>query len=185
MLTLYFQKENKLGKMNLFLEKQGLPRWIVFVIMPGLIISFVVVGALLYSNGVKIDAGQGDIAEQKELWQSFWLIVGVNVFTLWFVLWIKLITTVTKDSIKITYLPFVRKRIIKSHDIESCEPITYSPIGDAGGYGVKSSKKYGKVYNANGNKGIFIRLKTGKKLLIGTQRQDALLYAIKKMMNHG
>jgi hypothetical protein len=171
--------------MNLFFEKQALPRWIVIIIMPGLIISLVVVGALLYSNGVKIDAGKGDLAEQKELWQSLWIIVGVNEFTLWFVLLIKFIITVTIDSIKISYLPFVRKKIINSPDIESCEPITYSPLGDAGGYGVKSSKKYGKVYNANGNKGIFIRLKTGKKLLIGTQRQDALLYAIKKMMNHG
>ena len=171
--------------MELFQERQGLPRWIIIVIIPGMMISLIVVGVLLYSNGVKIDNGVGDTAEQRELWQSFWIVVGVDALTLWLFLWVKLNTKVTKDSIVIRYMPFVRNKVIHKDEVISYKSITYSPIGDAGGFGVKSSKKYGKVYNANGNTGLFIQLKTGKNILIGTQRADAFLYAIKKMKSDG
>jgi len=74
--------------------------------------------------------------------------------------------------------PLVNKRYLIS-DIETCESVTYRPIRDYGGWGIRYSfTKRSWAYNITGNKGVEIKFKGGRKLLIGSQRADELAAAI-------
>lgn len=46
--------------------------------------------------------------------------------------------------------------------------------GFVGGWGIRLWTKYGTVYNVSGNKGLFIKLKNGKTMVIGTQKSQEL-----------
>jgi len=94
----------------------------------------------------------------------------------------KLIIKVDMEAINFRFVPFHKKfhQLYKS-EIENFASITYNPVGDYGGWGIRNGRK-GKAYNISGNKGILIRLKSGKTILFGTQRPDAFLHALKKMM---
>ena len=96
----------------------------------------------------------------------------------------KLITTVSNKNLIITFKPLTGKTIsFNSTNIERYELREYKPTKEYGGYGVKQGKKgVGKAYNVSGKTGLQLYMKDGKKVLIGTQRADALLRAMKKMM---
>ena len=64
------------------------------------------------------------------------------------------------------------KTILRS-DIEKMEVITYRPIIDYGGWGVRFGRK-GMAYNVSGNIGLLISRKNGKTILIGTQKPDEM-----------
>ncbi|HTL28989.1 MAG TPA: hypothetical protein VL282_07210, partial [Tepidisphaeraceae bacterium] len=64
-------------------------------------------------------------------------------------------------------------------DIVQFEPRTYRPLVDASGWGVHYSfTGKGWAYNVTGDRGVQIRLKDGKWLLIGSQKPDELARAI-------
>lgn len=90
--------------------------------------------------------------------------------------------TITEQGISYKFFPFHFKfHEIKYNLIDSYELITYNPIRDYGGWGIRFGKN-GKAYNVSGNQGLLLKLKTGKSVLFGTQRVDALKHAMEKMM---
>lgn len=96
----------------------------------------------------------------------------------------KLAVEVTNESLHFTFKPYINKPVsYYKSDIEKYEIREYKPLREYGGWGMKQGKKeIGKAYNVRGNIGLQLYLKNGKKVLIGTQRGDALLRAMKKMM---
>ncbi len=98
----------------------------------------------------------------------------------------KLIVEVTSKSLHFTFKPFISKPVnYYKSDIEKDKIRKYKPIKEYGGWGVKKGKKsMGKAYNVRGNIGMQLYLKNGKKVLIGTQRSDAFLRAMKRMMEN-
>ena len=58
-------------------------------------------------------------------------------------------------------------------EIESIESVIYRPIGDFGGWGIRFGFK-AKAYTTKGNKGVMINLKTGRKVLFGSQKSKEL-----------
>ena len=72
--------------------------------------------------------------------------------------------------------------------IEKYEVRKYNAFREYGGYGIKGRKPgrrfrgKGYAYNISGNTGLQLYLKDGKKVLIGTQRGEAIKYAMDKMM---
>lgn len=92
--------------------------------------------------------------------------------------WIMQLTTeISEDSIRVNFFPFVDKTI-KWDDIKSAQIVNY---GFVGGWGIRLGTKYGTVYNTSGNKGLAIELKNGKKICVGTQKEDALKEAIENI----
>lgn len=64
------------------------------------------------------------------------------------------------------------------------EVVTYNPA-DYGGWGMKhSGNDTALAYSTSGNKGLLLRFKNGKKLLLGTQKPDSLTLAIKQYYPH-
>ena len=89
----------------------------------------------------------------------------------------RLRVAVFDDRIEIHYRPFTRKTIMIS-EIEKAYAREYRPIGEYGGWGVRFGFAGGRAYNAYGNRGVQLELKSGKKVLIGSQRAEELAEAI-------
>ncbi|WP_179319366.1 hypothetical protein [Winogradskyella helgolandensis] len=89
----------------------------------------------------------------------------------------KLTTRIDEKGIHYKFFPFHWNfKIIKWVEIDKAYVRTYDPIGEYGGWGLKGgilwNKSKGKAINVSGDIGIQLILKNGKKLLIGTQKQD-------------
>lgn len=87
------------------------------------------------------------------------------------------------DGLRFSYPPLLRKtQLIKREEIDRFEVRTYKPVFEYGGWGMKGTTR-NKAYNVAGNSGLQLYLKNGKKVLFGTQQNQAIEYAMKKMMN--
>ena len=92
---------------------------------------------------------------------------------------IRLDTEINENEIRVHFFPFI-KRHVNWEDVKSAEEIKYRFVG---GWGIRFSTKYGTVYNIKGNKGLAIKLKNGKKILIGTQKEEELKKIVENIMN--
>ncbi|MBT3385537.1 MAG: hypothetical protein HN778_00255 [Prolixibacteraceae bacterium] len=95
----------------------------------------------------------------------------------------RLKTKITYDGIFITFPPLKRKSFrIKVQEIERFEIRKYRAKREYGGYGFRSRRKSGQAYTISGNIGLQLHFKNGKKLLIGTQKKQAIEFAMCKIM---
>jgi len=99
--------------------------------------------------------------------------IALNAFNLGlmgFFKWMRLDTRIDRDGIRMRFVPF----LTKFHSWEDIQTIEVVHYGFVGGWGIRLFTAYGTVYNMRGAKGLAIRLKSGKKFLIGSQRSEAL-----------
>jgi len=96
----------------------------------------------------------------------------------------KLVVEVRTDGLYFSYPPFIRKsQNILKKEIDKVLVRKYRPIREFSGWGIKYGwAGAGRAYTIKGNVGLQVYLKNGKKVLFGTQRSDAFLRAVKKMM---
>lgn len=100
----------------------------------------------------------------------FWL--GFLVFTIAFFN-LKLITQFIDSRIVVSYWPFLWRPLdISKEDIKSIEIRTYKPLLEFGGWGYRIGWSGFTAYSTHGKTGVFIELKHGKKVMIGTQKPD-------------
>lgn len=95
----------------------------------------------------------------------------------------RLKTKITYDGIFISFPPLINKwkRTDKS-EIAYYEVRKYKPVLEYGGWGIKAGRrKSGAAYNVSGNIGLQLYLKNGKKLLLGTQKKQAIKHAMEKL----
>ena len=103
------------------------------------------------------------------------------VFTLLFDWWfwsMKLLTKIDIKGVSIKFFPFTQQSI-QWEDIKSAEVVNY---GFVGGWGVRIGTKYGTVYNTAGNKGLALILKNGKKICIGTQKDEEMKSVVNEIL---
>lgn len=107
------------------------------------------------------------------------LVFGI-IFPLFFYSF-KMVTEVRKEGLYIRFYPFhFSFRTFPIETIRSYEIITYNPILDYGGWGIRYGLR-GKAYNAKGNKGVlfeFSERNKVKKLMVGSQTPEKLSEAI-------
>jgi hypothetical protein len=94
-----------------------------------------------------------------------------------FIFFFKLTTRIDEIGIHYKFFPFHWSfRVIHWNEIQKVYVRTYDPFGEYGGWGLKGGifwdKPTGKAINVSGDIGIQLILKNGKKLLIGTQKQN-------------
>ena len=87
-----------------------------------------------------------------------------------FLMSIKLETRIDPYSIKYRYFPYIPKwKVISKEEVKSIEVISYSPITDYGGWGIKGNRTT-KAYSVLGDQGLLIDVGQKKKIMIGTQK---------------
>ena len=107
--------------------------------------------------------------------------IGLPLVTWTLLYFLTLITHVTSDGVKIRFFP-VYSRSIAFEEIEAQEAVTYNPVYEYGGWGIRRSKKNGMAYNVSGNRGVRLKLKDGRRVLIGSADAERLSAAIREPM---
>jgi hypothetical protein len=93
----------------------------------------------------------------------------------------KLITQLDKKYINFKFHPLHKSyRKIAWKSVSKCEIVTYQPVSQYGGWGIRAGKN-GKVFSVSGNRGLQIVLRTGERILIGTTKANELSIAINKL----
>lgn len=90
--------------------------------------------------------------------------------------------TVNERGIVVRFVPFHWKpRTIDAGEIAAAERRKYSPIGEYGGWGIRSGGVGDWAYNVSGDEGVQLVLRSGKRILIGSQRSGELEAAIRRV----
>ncbi len=144
----------------LFTENQRFNQWWLWLLLAT---SLAVPAILLFKETTQKSGGFSG------------LIIIVLVIILFVIMRMK--TTITQQNIQLTYFPFVWKTINLA-DIETMKVINY---GFVGGWGIRLWTSYGTVYNVRGKKGLYIKLKNGKQLVIGTQKPKELENVVEQL----
>jgi len=111
----------------------------------------------------------------------FYILLGV--LFLWLYISGKLVTEVRPDGVYVLFHPLHRSpRHFPVPTIEKSETMTYRPIRDFGGWGIRHGRK-GRAYNVYGNRGAYLTLIDGKRVLIGSQKADILADSIQSLID--
>ena len=111
------------------------------------------------------------------------IVVPIVVAALFFFL--KLETEVRSDGLHVRFVPFHIhfKRFVPA-DLSEYYARQYRPILEYGGWGIRCSFRNGKAYNTTGNRGLQLVFKSGKRLLIGSQKAEELEQAIRSIIRN-
>jgi hypothetical protein len=160
--------ENKI----LFREKQRFTQFWLWIVLLGVALIFwigffyQVVGGGAYGSRPVSDV------------QLVILFVLMGIGLPWFFYKMSLTTEVTPDMVQVQFFPFHLKPIqIPLHLIRDFKHVTYNPIMEYGGWGIRWSFN-GKAYNTTGNEGVKLYFYNKRPLLIGSQRANELADAI-------
>lgn len=163
--------------MKIFLEEQRMTKPLVLI---GLSIVFIVIGISIVNDWESISQtdGSGKIGIFISL--TILLLVGLLFLNL------KLKTRIDEKGIYFQFYPIhFSYRTIAWNEISTCYVRQYNAILEYGGWGFRISfrQKIGRAYNVQGNIGLQIDLKNGKKILIGTQKKEDMQRVIDKYKN--
>jgi len=93
----------------------------------------------------------------------------------------RLVTEVHADGLFIRFLPIHRAfRKIPLEDATKVEAVTYRPVLQYGGWGIKGTRNR-RAYNVRGNRGVRIDYADSTHILIGSQRSEELARAIESI----
>ncbi len=96
--------------------------------------------------------------------------------TFWFA---ELVTEVRADGLYCRFRPLQRRpRRLAWADIKSYEAVTYRPIREYGGWGIRVVTD-GVAYSVSGNRGVRVKQVSGSHVLVGSQDPDKLVEAIR------
>jgi membrane protein YdbS with pleckstrin-like domain len=99
---------------------------------------------------------------------------------------LRMTTEVTPTDIRVWFgwIPTYRRFVPIGH-VQKIEVVSYRPLADYGGWGIHSGRDGERVLNAKGNRGVRLELSDGTRLLIGSQRPEALAVAIERALRPG
>lgn len=170
-------------KKVLFKETQQFRQWWYLVTLLGSIVPIMVFCVYaLYQQTVKgIPIGNSPAPNGVLIILFF-----VLVIMLWGSLIMKLEVWINQDGMHYRFFPLILKnKFISKEEILRFEIRKYKPVLEYGGWGIRTGfgRKIGKAYNVNGSIGLQLYLKNGKKVLFGTQRPQAIMFAMDEIMN--
>lgn len=154
-----------------FHESQRFRQW--FFWLPIGVVTFIV--WYLFFQQVLLSHPQGNVPVPN--WLAILLAVCFGLGFPAFAAVVRLTTDVTAGEVNVRLVPF-RGRTILLSSVASAEERTYSPMSEFGGYGIRVSRA-GRAYNAYGNLGVQLVLDDGSRILIGTQRPQELIGALR------
>jgi hypothetical protein len=166
----------------LFKEEQQFRQWwYILMILASIVPVMVMCIYTLYMQIVK-NVQIGDTPPPNAVLVVIFLALCVS---LWVTFSLKLEVWIDQDGIHYRFFPLVYKdRLISREEIQRYEIRKYSAVYNYGGRGLRRGfgRKWGKALTVSGNSGLQLYLTSGKKVLFGTQRSQAILYAMDEMM---
>ena len=159
-----------------FSEKQRFRQWWLWLLV--LISPVFLIWAIFQQVVMDVPFGNNPTSDLVLI--TLGLIFGIGLPGFIFV--IRLDTEVSEYGVRIRFAPFHRRWVVFDFEaIQKAEAITYRPLADYGGWGIRYGRK-GKAYNVSGNTGVFLTMKDGTNVLIGSTNQDALCSRIQERL---
>ena len=146
-----------------FKEEQRFTQWWLWLIL--IPIGILPVVGIIKQLILGEDFGDKPMSDFGLIFFSFFAFSLLGLFLI-----MRLKTEIDQNEIRMSFIPFVKKRI-KWTEIKKAEVLNY---GFVGGWGIRFSSKFGTVYNIKGNKGLAIELRSGKRFVIGTQKETEM-----------
>ncbi|GAB4156972.1 MAG: hypothetical protein Tsb0033_08270 [Winogradskyella sp.] len=152
--------------MRVFKEEQRFNQtWLIVLMVVG---TFMPLAILLHTH-----INNPKSLSSIELFTAILIIILASTFIFFF----KLSTRIDDKGIHYKFSPFhLKYRLLEWEEISEAYVRTYDPITEYGGWGLKGGalwkKSNGTAINVSGDIGIQLVLKNGKKLLLGTQKQE-------------
>jgi hypothetical protein len=143
---------------SLFHERQHLPPQLM---------AFVLAGAALAGVGALQAAGETEKDQMAVVVIAVVALLMLLVFAM-----LQLTTVIDDDGVHVSGMVLINRRI-KFDDIMSADAITYRPLMEYGGWGFRIGVR-GKAYTARGDEGVQLVLRSGERILIGSQRAGEL-----------
>ncbi len=176
----------------LFKEEQQFRQWWWIVLILGATIPAMVMCVYALYQQVVLGIQVGDSPAPNGVMILGFIFLCIM---LWGYFKLKLEVWIDADGIHYRFFPLIIKnKLISKEQIQRFEIRKYNPILDYGGWGVRRGfgmklkfnfglgSKWGKAFIVSGNSGLQLYLTNGKKVLFGTQRSQAILYAMEEMM---
>ena len=160
----------------LFRERQRFKQWWIWLILLG------VNGLFLYGVFKQVIGGQP--FGSKSMNDTVLLIAtGLTILLTLLFISLRLDTQIKRDGIYVRFFPFhINFRHYTWDTLAKSYVRQYSAITEYGGWGLRLGLfGKGKAYNVSGNKGLQLKFKTSKKLLIGTNKADELNETLNKI----
>lgn len=152
----------------LFREEQRFTQsWVWALVVVAAVASWVALGAVVLGSD---DGGSGWIAVLVA-------VLGGVGLPLLFAL-ARLTVEVLADRVEIRYRPFTTRTILLDA-VVAAEAVSYHPVRDYGGWGIKGWSRRKVAYNVRGDRGALLTLADGRTVLIGSQRPDDLASAVR------
>ena len=154
--------------MKVFVEEQKFTQLWLHIL---LIISFIVTTAITVNKYIESNTDNNDELVELIIVVGSLLLVYLLIFSL------KLKTRIDENGFQFRFIPFhFTAKSINWNEIERVYTRKYDAISEYGGWGMKGGmfwrKSKGVAYNVKGDIGLQLELKNGKKILIGTQKED-------------
>lgn len=100
-----------------------------------------------------------------------WAVIGIGLPLLF---WrIALVTEVDSVGVRVGFAPFPRRRI-PWQQIRDARALTYRPLRDFGGWGLRYGWGRRRAYSVSGNRGVELTLRDGRRVLIGSESPTPL-----------
>jgi len=156
--------------------------WVILIISLGA--AVLPLTASLYVQLVEGKPFGNNPSSDTTLLLTFFIVLAISGAVIVLFWKLKLVTQVGRDALIVRFPPFFNKpKVYTPDDIASFEIRTYRPIREYGGWGIRLGLRgHGRAYNVKGKVGLQLVFKSGKRLLIGTQRADSLARAMQRMM---
>ncbi len=97
----------------------------------------------------------------------------------------RLVTEVRAAELGVHFQWLWQRRRIPFAEIHSYRAVTYNPIREYGGWGIRYGANGAKAYNVSGDHGVQVEFMNGGRLLIGSQRPEELVRALDAAMHSG
>ncbi|MFA5326596.1 MAG: hypothetical protein WC384_02270 [Prolixibacteraceae bacterium] len=164
----------------LFKETQQFRQWWSVVLMLASTVPVLIFSIYAFIQQVFRGIQVGDNPAPNVVLVSLFFFMLVFI---WGFFSMKLEVEINEEGIHYRFFPLIRNvKMISKGEIQRFEIRKYKPILDYGGWGVKRKFKWGRAYNVSGNIGLQLYLTNGKKVLFGTQRSQAIKYAMDEVI---
>ncbi|WP_425392635.1 hypothetical protein [Ekhidna sp.] len=159
------------GKIQFKEEQSFIGTWMFYLVIGITTLSFIGASITIWLNETKEEGIIGLI------------IAGVvcgGVVVLF--IYSKLYVTIDDRAIYYRYPPFVNsEHKLTQTDIKEVYVREYNPIWEYGGWGYRIRPGKGRALNVSGNQGLQLELSNGKKILLGTQKPEAMKQAVRRL----
>lgn len=162
-----------------FQERQYFRKWWFVIIL------VIVMGITIYGmvQQVVFDQPWGNNPMSNS---GFIVLIFLLIFLFGSIFMMRLETKIDEKGVRFGFYPFQSNgKFYSWYEIADISVVKYNPLIDYGGWGWRISLTgKGQAYNVSGDKGIQIKLKSGKQRLIGTQIPEEATKIINHHFNH-